>query len=271
MTAQTANPLEAFRTAIKHRYLIQQLVAKELRSKYRKSTLGLAWLIMNPLLLVGAYTLVFGVLLKVRWGGASSTLEFSLILHAGVMFYMFFYEIVSRSATLISNNQSFVTKMVFPLEVFPWVVVIVATINFLVTLAVWTGLSWAIRGTFPAGILWVPVVFIPFALFCAGSCWFLSSLAAYKPDIEHALPVILLMLMYMSPLLFPVEKASDAFRMVISLNPLTWVLESARSALISGQPPSLAYVVAAPVIGMAATWLGYASFIGNKRGFADVF
>lgn len=264
------HPAAALRRLWGYRFLVEQLVRKELRAKYRKSALGLAWLVLSPVLLVSAYTLVFGVLLQVRWGGAGTTLEFALVLHAGVMFYMFFYEVMVRSTTLLANHQSFVTKMVFPLDVFPAVVVIVATINFAVTLLVWILLSIVIRGEFPWGIAWMPLIFVPFTLFCAGLCWFFSALSVYKADLEHAMPMVLLMMMYLSPLLFPVERMPDAFRWVIALNPLTWVLEAARAALMHGSPPSLAVVGVGLALSIGVFWVGYRSFRGNQRGFADV-
>lgn len=255
----------------KHRYLIHQLVRKELHAKYRKSRLGLAWLLISPLLLVSAYTLVFGVLLQVRWGGAGSTLEFALVLHAGVMFYMFFYEILSRTPTLISNHQSFVTKMMFPVEVLGWVVVAVALINFLVTLLVWSVLALLIKGSFPWGIVWVPLLIVPFALFCLGLCWLLSAAGVFHSDMEHAMPVVLLLLMYLSPLLFPVERMPEEFRIVVSANPLTYILENGRAALLEAQAPDPLHVVVGLLIGIVVTWFGLASFRANQRGFADVF
>jgi lipopolysaccharide transport system permease protein len=264
------HPARAFAALWRNRFLIEQLVRKELSSKYRKSSLGAAWIILNPLLLVGAYTLVFGVLLGVRWGGAGSTLEFALVLHAGVMFFMFFNEIMSRSTTLVASNQSYVTKMVFPTEVFPVVITLVAGVSFVATLLIWTVLSVAIRGEFPVGIIWIPFVFFPFLMFCLGLSWFLSALAVFKPDVEHAMPMTLLVLMYLSPLLFPAERMPEAFRWVIAFNPLSWVLEPARSALIHNVAPDIVVVGVGSIVSLVVFWVGYASFKGNQRNFANV-
>lgn len=255
---------------ITHRYLIHQLVKKELHAKYRKSALGLMWLLINPVLLVSAYTLVFGVLLRVRWGGAGSTLEFALVLHAGVMFYMFFSEILSRSTNLVAAHKPFVTKMVFPMDVIPWVVTIVAAVTFVTTLLVWIVLYIAIKWQFPIGVIWVPLIFLPFLLFCLGLCWFVSALAAYRPDVEHGMPMLLLLLMYLSPLLFPVSKMPSEFRFIIMFNPLSHVLEPARAALLDGKMPDLRVVAVGTLFSLLVAWFGLASFRGNQKGFADV-
>lgn len=263
-------PLAALQVLLQQRHLIAQLARKEIHAKYRKSSFGLLWLLLTPICLVGAYTLVFGVLLQVRWGGAGSTLEFALVLHAGIMFYMFFSEVLARSTVLISSNKTYVTKMVFPLEVLSWVTVLVAALNFLVMLLVWVAFFVAIKGYFPIGVLWVPLIFIPFALFCLGLSWLFSALAAYHADVEHGMPMVLLLLMYMSPLLFPAEKMPETFKLVLLANPLTYVLEAARAALLHAQPPTLALTVAGTAVSLAIAWLGLTSFRGNQRGFADV-
>ena len=263
-------PLATIQVLLQQRHLIGQLVRKEIQSKYRKSSFGLLWMLLTPVFLVAAYTMVFGLLLQVRWGGAGSTLEFALVLHAGIMFYMFFSEILSRSTTLVPSNKSFVTKMVFPVEVLSWVVVIVATINFAVMLLVWVVFFIAIKGYFPVGVFWIPFIFFPFALFCLGLSWFVSALSTYHADVEHAMPMVLLLLMYLSPLLFPAEKMPETFQLILLANPLTYVLESARAALLHGQFPALTLVIGGICVSLMAAWLGLASFKGNQRGFADV-
>lgn len=265
------SPADIIKPLVEHKYLIKQLVKKELSNKYRRSNLGFLWVILNPILLLSAYTLVFGVLMKARWGGAGSTLEFALVLQAGLIFYNFFNEVVSRSAGLIHSNQSFVTKMKFPLEVLSWVSVIVASIDFLMSLIVWTILFVLIKHQFPIGILAIPIVIIPFAIFTVGISWFVSAASVFHSDLEHIIPSFMVLMMFISPLLFPADSMPQQLKFLTKWNPLTYVFEAGRGLLINFQFPSIATMLLGTLVAVLVAWAGLISFKGNQQGFADVY
>ncbi|MEF2155270.1 ABC transporter permease [Luteimonas sp. FXH3W] len=264
-------PMDVFRPLWERKYLIKQLVKKELSAKYRRSNLGFLWVVLNPVLLMSAYTLVFGVLLRARWGGAGSTLEFALVLQAGLIFYNFFNEVVSRSAGQIHSNQSLVTKMRFPLEVLSWVSVIVASIDFLMSLIVWTVLFVLIKHEFPLGIFGVPVVLIPFAVFTVGISWFVAAAAVFHSDLEHIIPSLMVLLMFVSPLLFPANSMPEQLSFLTQWNPLTYVFEAGRGILLNVQWPSVNVMLFGVLTSLAVAWIGLVSFKGNQLEFADVY
>src|SRR5690606_15655936 len=167
-------PLLPYGPLVRYGYLVRQLVWRDLSGKFRRSSLGMLWIVLSPLMLLAGYTLVFGVLLKARWGGAGSSLEFALVLYAGLIFYTFFSEVIGRSSGLIHANQPYVKKMVFPLEVLNWSTLLSAAVNFLVGLLSWMVFCLLVKKGLPASILWLPLVFVPFALFTLGCSWLLS-------------------------------------------------------------------------------------------------
>lgn len=262
-------PLDPFLALANYRYLVRQLVKKELTTKFRRSALGFLWMVLSPLLLLGGYTLVFGVLMKARWGGAGTSGEFALVLFSGLIFYNFFGEVIAKSPSLIYGNQPYVKKMVFPLEVLNWSAVLSASVNFAIGLLTWIIFCLVVKKSLPATILWLPVVFIPFALFTLGCSWLLSGYSVFHPDAEHVVPIVLLLMMFLSPLFFPVESLPENFRSVIQYNPLTYVLEEARGVMIGGRAPDGLTVAVGSAVAVAMAWLGYASFTGNREGFAD--
>ncbi len=263
------SPVEPVLTLVKHRYLIRQLVKRELTTKFRRSSLGFLWIVLSPLLLLGGYTLVFGVLMKARWGGAGTSGEFALVLFSGLIFYNFFGEVMAKSPTLIYGNQPYVKKMVFPLEVLNWSVVLSASVNFAIGFLTWVIFCLVVKKSLPMTVLWVPLVFIPFALFTLGCSWLLSGYSVFHPDAEHVVPIVLLLLMFLSPLFFTVDSLPENFRVVIQYNPLTYVLEEARGVMIGGRSPDGMVVGVGAAVAVAMAWLGYASFTGNREGFAD--
>lgn len=262
-------PWDIVRPLRTHRYLLQQLVQREIYGKYRRSRLGLLWIFAQPLLLLLGYTLVFGVFLNARWGGAGSSAEFGLVLFSGLIFYNFFGEVISGSTGLINGNASFVKKMVFPLEVLNWASVLAALVHAAFSLLAWVLLSLIIHGGVPLTILWVPVIFVPVLLFTLGLGWLLAGYSVFNPDTEHVVPVLLLLLMFLSPLFYSVDSLPQSFRVVMTLNPLTYVFEQARKVMIAGQMPDFDVLAIGTLVAAFVAWLGLASFMGNREKFAD--
>lgn len=262
-------PWDIVRPLRTHRYLLWQLVQREIYGKYRRSRYGLLWILGQPLLLLLGYTLVFGVFLQARWGGAGNSSEFALVLFSGLIFYNFFGEVISRSTGLINANVPYVKKMVFPLEALNWSVAAAGTIHAGFSLLVWIVFSLIIYGSVPLTILWVPVVFAPFFLFTLGCGWLLSAYSVFRPDAEHVVPVVLLLLMFLSPLFYSVQSLPEDFQVVMQFNPLTYVFEEARRVMIGGQAPDFRVLAIGGAVSVAVAWLGLASFMGNREKFAD--
>lgn len=264
-------PLAPLRLLWVHRYLIGQLVERELTLKFKRSRGGMLWVIIQPLLLLAGYTLAFGVILRSRWGGSAtgSSAEFALIMFAGLIFFNFFSAVVSAAPGLIVHNKPYVQKMVFPLEVLSWSTMLAALINGFVSLLIWIIFSVAIRGYVPLSFAWLPVIIIPVALLALGLCWFLSAAGVFHPDIEHLVPMCMLMLMLLSPLFFPVTAIPEQYRFMFDFNPLAYVLEQARQVMIYGEAPDFHIVAVGWVVSLLFAWLGLVSFVKNRDGFAD--
>jgi lipopolysaccharide transport system permease protein len=264
-------PLAPFRTAWRHRVLIGRLAAREIAARYRGSVLGLAWMIANPLLMLSVYTFVFTVVFKARWGSeGGGSLEFAVYLFSGMVLFGVLSDCLTRAPTLMLENVSYIKKVVFPLEILPLAVMAGALANAGVGLVILLIFQTAAMGPPPLTALATPLVVAPLLMLALGLSWFLASLGVFLRDVRQMVGVLVTVLMFLSPIFYPLDALPEEFRAVILLNPMTIMLEQSKDVLFRGRLPSPASIAAACGIGWSVMWLGYAWFNKTRKGFADV-
>ncbi|HEY3777891.1 MAG TPA: ABC transporter permease [Rhizomicrobium sp.] len=263
--------LGMFRRIWKHRHLASLLVARNVEASFRGSVLGKLWTALVPLLRLAVYTTVLGFILKVRWPGHHNTpIETALLYFVGLTFYDFFMESVSTAPGLMVDNVNFVKKVVFPLEILPCAALGASLVRLGVTSAILLSFFLVIRGIPPLATLAVPLVIAPFALLVLGAVWFLSAFGAYVRDLRQLMGVLALVMMYLSPIFFPLALVPARARAFFYANPLAFPIESTRAALFSGQWPNWPGLVAYAVVAFLFAAAGYSWFLRVKPGFADV-
>ncbi len=256
---------------LRNKQLIWQMTKREVLSRYRGSVLGLAWAFFNPLLMLVVYTVVFSVVFKARWDvGSDSKVEFALVLFIGLIIHSVFAECLMRAPGLILSNVNYVKKVVFPLEILPWVIVGSAIFNAAISLIVWALFFIVVNHTLNWTVLFVPIIFLPLVLFSFGISWFLASLGVYLRDVGQITGVVTTFLLFMSPILYPISMLPEPYRIILYLNPLTFIIEQARDVLMWGKPPDYLIVSISLAISTLVAWLGYAWFQKTRNGFADV-
>lgn len=254
-----------------NRGLIFQLTKREVIGRYRGSIFGLAWSFFNPLLLLAVYTFVFSVVFKARWGGdASSKSEFAIILFVGILVHGIFSECINRAPGIILSNVSYVKRVVFPLETLPWVALGSALFHAFVTLAVLLIAELIIKHSLPWTVIYFPIIIAPLALFTMGLAWVLAALGVYVRDIGQITGIFTTILLFMSPVFYPVSALPENMRKWLYLNPLTFVIEQSRSVLVWGGAVDWNGLVKYYVGSLIMLFIGYWSFQKMRRGFADV-
>ena len=155
-----------FSSPWKHRALILQMVRREVVGRYRGSVMGLLWSFLNPILMLAVYTFVFSEVFKAKWGVGSneSKADFALILFVGLIVHGVFAECVNRAPGLILSNVNFVKKVVFPLEILPWVAMGATLFHAAVSVGVWALFFVIIKGYLPWTIVFLPLVALPLVL-----------------------------------------------------------------------------------------------------------
>lgn len=260
------------RSLREHRSLLWRLTQREVIGRYRGSILGWSWSLLNPLLMLGVYTFVFSTVFKARWPDLQQAgpLGFAINLFAGLIVFGLFSECVSRAPTLILSQPSYVTKVVFPLEVLSGVAVGAATFHACTSLVVLAGFELIATGTMPVTALWLPLVWMPLILGCLALCWLLSALGVFLRDLPQLVSVSLSMLMFLSAVFYPISALPERWQPLLLANPLVIIIEQTRQVLVRGQQPSARYLLIGMPVALFCCELCFRLFQKARRGFADV-
>ena len=265
------SPNEMLASLRRNRNLIKALIQREVVGRYRGATFGLLWSFFNPVFMLAIYTFVFSVVFKARWNsGSESKTEFALVLFAGLVVFNLFSECLNRAPGLILSNANYVKKVVFPLEILPWVALGTALFHALVSLLVWLLAYWILFGVPHLTVFWLPVVVLPLFLYVMGFMWLLASLGVYLRDVSQFIGTVTMVLMFLSPVFYPITALPEEYRIYLKFNPLTQVVEQVRDVLFWGKPPDLAALALSLLCGGAVACAGFAWFQKTRKGFADV-
>jgi lipopolysaccharide transport system permease protein len=261
-----------FSSPWKHRSLIVQMVRREVVGRYRGSMMGLLWSFLNPVLMLGVYTFVFSVVFNARWGvGSDETkADFALILFVGMIVHGIFAECVNRAPSLILGNVNFVKKVVFPIEILPWVAMGATLFHAAVSVGVWGVFFVIIKGYLPWTIVFLPLVALPLVLGTLGFAWFLAATGVYLRDVSQTTGIFTTVLMFLSPIFYPASALPESYRGLLELNPLTFLIEQAREVMVWDRLPDFAGLAAYTLGALAVAVIGLAWFQKTRRGFADV-
>ena len=256
----------------RNKSLIWQMIKREIAGSFRGSFLGVMWLFLQPLIMLCVYTFVFCFVLKTTWRGnpESGTMSFAIILFAGLTVHTLFAECINRAPTLILGNTNLVKRVVFPLEVLPIVTIGVAFFNFLVSLLILFGAMLLSGHDFHLTLFYTPLVIFPLFFMTLGITWIMSSTGVYLRDLGHAAVLITTILLFLSPVLFPMELIPEQFRNLIYLNPLTFIINQVRAVMLWGQPPDWFWLTVYSAVGVLVAWLGFCFFQYTRKGFCDV-
>lgn len=266
-----ATPLEMVASLWRHRDLIRALAKREVLGRYRGSVLGLLWSFFNPVFMLAVYTFVFSVVFKARWGtGSESKTEFALVLFAGLIMFNLFAECINRAPGLILSNPNYVKKVVFPLEILPFVSLLSALFHAAISLGVWLLAYLILFGLPPVTVLYLPLIVLPFVLFIMGVSWALASLGVYLRDVGQIIGVVTSILMFLSPIFYPATALPEEYRRLLYLNPLTPAIEQTRAMLYFGKNPEFAMLAIYWPVSFIIAWLGFVWFQKTRKGFADV-
>lgn len=256
----------------RNRQLIAQMTRRDVIGRYKGSIMGVMWSFFNPLFLLVIYTFVFSEVFKARWHGSltQSKSEYAILLFVGMIVHGLFAETLSRAPTLILHNISYVKKIVFPLEILPVTALGASLFHAVVSLAVLMVFLLLLNGYVPWTAVFLPVVFLPLIILTSGIAWGLASLGVFLRDVAQPIGLIMTVLLFASPVFYPVTSLPEYIRPWLMLNPLTLIIEQARAVLIFGQMPDWAALAIYGLISLIVAWLGYAWFQKTRKGFANV-
>ena len=257
---------------VNNRMLIKNMVRRDILAQYKGSIFGFFWAFFNPIFLLIVYTFVFSVVFQARWGGdgEADKGQFALVLFVGLMVHGFFSEILNKSPYIITGNKNYVKKVVFPLDCLPVIVSLSALFNLSVNFLVMIVAYIIMNGSVHSEIIYFPLIVAPLFMLAMGISWFLASLGAYLRDISQFIGLITTVLLFLSPVFYPLSSLPEFFQKIVILNPLTLIIEQSRQVIIWGTAPNWKSMGTYYLVAIAVNYVGYYWFQKTRRGFADV-
>lgn len=271
--AQPTSLVALAKSLWRNRQLIVQMTKREVVGRYQGSAFGLAWSFLNPVFMLVVYTFVFSEIFKSRWGGVGgddSKTQFAVVLFVGMIVLSLFSEVLNRAPGLILANVNYVKKVVFPIEILPVIAMGAALFHSLISLGVLLAAFALFNGYLHWTAIFIPLVLLPLVILTMGLAWMLASLGVFLRDVGQTIGIITAVLMFLSPVFYPITAVPERFRPIIMANPLTFIIEQAREVLIWGHLPNWLGLGAYTLAAVAIAWAGYAWFQKTRKGFADV-
>jgi lipopolysaccharide transport system permease protein len=251
-----------------YRELLYFLTWRDILVRYKQAVLGVAWAVLQPLLTMVVFTVVFNRLLGVK--SPSSSIPYAVFSFTGLLPWQFFSGALSRSGVSLVSNANLLTKVYFPRLVIPISAVLAGLVDFAISFLVLTVLMVAYGVTPTWNVIFLPLfVLLTLATALAVSLW-LSALDVLYRDIQYVIPFLVQLWMYVSPVIYPASSIPAGWpRVVYSLNPMTGVIDGFRWGLLGQQRPG-GYIWISIGAVMALLIGGLFYFKRMERVFADV-
>jgi lipopolysaccharide transport system permease protein len=254
----------------RRRALIAALVRRDLAGRYRGAAFGALWAVAEPLVLLAVYTLVFGVLFRLRSEGDSSLLSYSLEIFCGIVPWLMLSETLNRSVTVMLENVSLVKKVIFPGEVLPLKVVLAAAVQQVIGTGV-LFFALIVLGR-PVHLTWLylPVLLVPQLLIAAGGAWLAASVGVFLRDLRQIVSLLTLCWLFLTPVFYTEETVARFCPFWLTANPAAALIHNYRNALLRGLPPDAGTYLYTLALGIALSGFGYWWFQKTQRAFVDV-
>lgn len=249
-----------------YRELLYFLMWRDIKVRYKQTMLGVLWAILQPLLTMIIFTLLFGRIAGLPTDGIPRPVFY----YSGLLPWLYFATTLTTAGNSMVQNTNLVTKVYFPRVILPASVSISGLLDFLVGstllvgMIVWYGLSVG-----PSVLLW-PVLILPLVLFTLGVALILAALNVQYRDVKYAIPFFIQMWMFLTPVIYPSSLIPEKWRWLLALNPMTGIIEGFRYAIVPSDGFALSTVLVSLGISILVFGVGYVWFRRTERAFADI-
>lgn len=261
---------------LQDRKLLRMFIMRDLQGRYKNSWGGLLWLVIQPIIMLSIYTLVFQHILGVKWGTQSASganasgVNFALNLYLGLLVFNIFSESLQAAPTVLRAHSNLIKKVRFPIRILPSIPVGLALCDAALGLVIWLVIYVFALGLPPLTALYLPLVLLPLILLVMGVCWLIASLSAYMRDITQIVRFVVTGLLFLSPIFFPLQSMPADLQAILSFNPLAIEIEMLRGIMIGGVAPAWRSYLGFLALSMVVYCAGYYWFELTSDGFVDV-
>jgi lipopolysaccharide transport system permease protein len=258
----TQHILELYR----YRELLFSWTARELRLRYKQSLLGGVWAVLQPLILMGLFVVVFSFFVHVP----TDDIPPPIFTYTALLPWIYFATALSFGVPSLVMNMNLVTKIYFPREILPLASIGAAFIDFGIASGVLVLLMLIYRIEFQITLLWLPVLILVQTIFTVGLTLFAAMLNAFYRDVRFMIPLIIQVWMYITPIIYPLSAVPEWLRPYYLLNPMAGLIDSYRRTIIQGLPPNGLGLALAFVIAVIVLVAGYSYFKRSEGILPDV-
>lgn len=255
--------MRLFKELYMYKELLKSNIKKEIRGKYKGSFLGVLWSFVNPLLMVMVYAIIFPLILRVPEE------NYLIFLIVGIIPWNFFTTVVAQGTTTIMVNANIVKKVYFPREILPISVVTSGLINFLISCIIILAFVLAGGLGLSSYLLFLPVVLITQYFLSLGIVFILSAVNTYVKDVEYIVNFLLLMMFYLTPILYSPTMIPEQYRFIFDLNPMNQIITGYRAIFYYQKMPDLQALGLVLAFSLVITFIGYKIFNKLEKGFAE--
>ena len=255
----------AFGEVWRYRELLRGLIVRNLKVKYQRSMLGFIWTLLNPLLTIAVLTVVFTYFIKIR------VPHYWAFVFSGYFVWNFMLQMISTATYVLAEHAPLRRSVAFPSEVLLFAAAASRLVEFAIEMAIAVLLLIVIHHEgVPASFVLLPLLVTLQVLLAIGLAFPVATLSVFYSDVQHAIPILLLMLFYLSPVFYPATMVPASLLPFYYLNPIAGLLTLYHDSLYGGHWPSPVLLASMTVASVGLCGLGYAIFNRYKRLFAEI-
>lgn len=246
-----------------YRQMLKSLVLGNLRTRYKGSVLGFLWTFLNPLLLLGVYTVMFSTIMRIDMD------NYVMYLFVGLLAWTMFQSSLNDSVAVINNNANLIKKIYFPREILPIAQVLAGVLNYCFSFIILIIALLIFNVKISSSILYLPLVLLTQTILTTGLSFVVSSLNVYFRDLQHMLSIFLMAWFYFTPILYVSSMIPDQYRFLFNLNPMAPIIKAHQDILFYSKAPNLFSLIDISIVSIIILFLGWSLFLFLNKGFAE--
>ena len=250
------------------RELLWQMVAREVKARYKQSILGYFWVILNPLAQMLVMSFAFSIILKIPTN-ATANIPYSIFLFVALLPWNLFTNSLSSAAASLVSSGGLITKIYFPRTILVLATIFAKIIDFVFAISILIIYMIVYQIPITWNILWVIPIFFIQQIFTLGLALFFSAANLLYRDIQYLLSMILLLWMYATPVIYPADLVPDKYRIFYQVNPMAVIINAYRQVILGNGAPKYTSILIAFVVSFVTLLIGFSYFKSREKIFAD--
>jgi len=250
------------------RELLWQIVAREVKARYKQSILGFFWVILNPLAQMLVMSFAFSVILRIPTNAAAH-IPYSIFLFTALLPWTLFTNSLSSASASLVNSSNLITKIYFPRTILVVSTIFAKIIDFVFAISILIIYMIIYQIPITWNILWVIPIFLIQQIFTLGLSLFFAAANLLYRDIQYLLNMILLLWMYATPVIYSADSVPDKYRFVFQINPMAVIINAYRQVILGGGEPKYSSLVIGLLVSIITLLIGFSYFKSREKIFAD--